>query len=67
MTDHSEHEFGEAEDDARGQLLDSLADGLASLSEASDTPDGVPPVSSTFSSSDIDFATDAWMTKCCGS
>lgn len=63
MTDHSEHEFGEAEDDARGQLLDSLADGLASLSEASDTPDGVPPVSSTFSSSDIDFATDAWMTK----
>src|SRR5690606_25678196 len=63
VTDHIEHEDDFDEEDPRVQLLESLADGLATLSEASDTPDGVPPVSSTFSSGDVDFASDAWMNQ----
>lgn len=63
MTDHIEHEDDFDEEDPRVQLLESLADGLASLSEASDTPDGVPPVSSMFSSDDVDFTSDAWMNQ----
>src|SRR5690606_27568232 len=51
------------EEDPRVQLLESLADGLATLSEASDTPIGVPPVSSMFNSGDVDFASDAWMNQ----
>ena len=60
MTNHSEHEDDFDEEDPRVQLLESLADGLAALSEASDTPNGVSPVSSMFSSVDVDFASDAW-------
>lgn len=63
MTDHIEHEDDFDEEDPRGLLLESLAEGLATLSEASDTPDGVPPVSSMFSSDDVDFASDAWMSQ----
>lgn len=64
MTNHSEQEHVDEDDfdeeDPRVQLLESLADGLATLSEASDTPNGVSPVSSMFSSVDVDFASDAW-------
>ncbi len=67
MTNHSEHEHIDEDDfdeeDPRVQLLESLADGLATLSEASDTPDGVSPVSSMFSSIDVDFGSDAWMNQ----
>lgn len=63
MTDHIEHDDDFDEEDPRVQLLESLADGMASLSEASDTPDGVPPVSSMFSSGDVDFASDDWMNQ----
>lgn len=71
MTNHSEHEHEHEhedeeefdEEDPRVQLLESLADGMAALSEASDTPDGIPPVSSTFSSGEVDFASDAWMSR----
>lgn len=63
MTDHIEHEDDVDEDDPRVLLLESIADGLANLSEASDTPKGVPPVSSMFSSGDVDFTSDAWMNK----
>lgn len=63
MTDHIEHEDDFDEEDPRVLLQESLADGLATLSEASDTPDGVPPVSSMFSSDDVDFASDAWMNQ----
>lgn len=61
MTDRIEHDDDFDEEDPRVQLLESLADGLATLSEASDTPDGVSPVSSMFSSGDVDFASDGWM------
>ena len=63
MTDHIEHEDDFDEEDPRIQLLESLADGMATLSEASDTPDGVTPVSSMFSSGDVDFSSDAWMNQ----
>ena len=64
MTDHIEHENDDLdEEDPRVQLLESLADGLATLSEASDTPNGVSPVSSMFSSVDVDFASGAWTNK----
>jgi hypothetical protein len=65
VTKHSEHEDEDdfEEEDPRVQLLESLAGGMATLSEASDTPDGVAPVSSMFSSGDVDFASDAWMNQ----
>ncbi|HEY4530444.1 MAG TPA: DUF262 domain-containing protein [Luteimonas sp.] len=63
MTNHIEHEDDFDEEDPRVQVLESLADGLATLSEASDTPDGVLPVSSMFSSGDVDFTSDAWMNQ----
>lgn len=63
MTDHIEHENDFDEDDPRVPFLESIADGLATLSEASDTPNGVRPVSSIFSGGDVDFTSDAWMNK----
>lgn len=65
MTNHIEHEHVDDldEEDPRVQLLESLADGLATLSEASDTPNGVSPASSIFSSSDVDFASNTWMNQ----
>lgn len=60
MTNQSEHEDNFDDEDPRVQLLESLANGLATLSEASDTPNGVAPVSSMFSSVDVDFASDSW-------
>ncbi|MEA9865210.1 DUF262 domain-containing protein [Xanthomonas campestris] len=63
MTDHIEHEDDFEEEDPRVQMLESLADGFATLSEASDVPDGVAPMSSMFSSGDVDFASDTWMNQ----
>lgn len=63
MTDHIEHENDFDEEDSRILFLESIADGLATLSEASDTPNGVRSVSSVFSSGDVDFTSDAWMNK----
>jgi len=63
MTDHIEHENDFDEDDPRVPFLESIADGLATLSEASDAPNGVRPVSSIFSGDDVDFTSDAWMNK----
>lgn len=63
MTDHIEHENDYGEEDPRGLFLESIAEGLATLSEASDTPHGVDPVSSIFTSDDVDFTSDAWMNK----
>lgn len=63
MTDHIEHENDFDEEDPRGLFLESIAEGLATLSEASDTPKGVDPVSSIFSSGDVDFTSDVWMNK----
>ena len=63
MTNQIEHENDYDEEDQRGLFLESIAEGLATLSEASDTPNGVDPVSSIFNSEDVDFTSDAWMSK----
>lgn len=63
MTDHIEQENDFDEEDQRVLFLESIADGLATLSEASDTPNGVRSVSSIFSSGDVDFASASWMSK----
>lgn len=63
MTNQIENEDDFNAEDPRFLLLESIADGLATLSEASDTPSGVPPVSSMFSSGDVDFADGSWMSK----
>jgi hypothetical protein len=63
MTDHIEHEDDVDGEDPRVLLLESIADGLAALSEASDMPNGVRAVSLTFSSGDVDFDTDSWMNR----
>lgn len=63
MTDHIEQENDFDGEDQRVLFLESIANGLATLSEASDTPDGVRSVSSIFSSDDVDFASDSWMSK----
>lgn len=63
MIDHTEHENDFDEEDPRILFLESIAEGLATLSEASDTPIGVPAVSSIFISGDVDFASDSWMNK----
>lgn len=48
------------EEDPRVQLLDRLAEWMATLSEASDTPIGVNAPSATLSSDDVDFESGAW-------
>lgn len=50
------------EDDSRAQLCDSIADLLAELSEATDTPDGIQTCSA-FSANDVIFETDAWANR----
>lgn len=51
------------EEDPRTQLWESIAEGLASLSEASDTPKGVSAASSMFTSSEVDLTSDSWMAR----
>lgn len=64
MTDQIEHgDYDYGDEESRVQLLESLAEGLTSLSEASDTPDGVPPVSSILSSGEVDFVSGAWINQ----
>lgn len=63
MIDHSEYEKDYDEEDPRDPILESIAEGLAALSEASDTPNGVDPVATIFSSDNVDFTSDAWMNK----
>ncbi|BCW39598.1 hypothetical protein StoSoilB3_11330 [Arthrobacter sp. StoSoilB3] len=63
MTDSVE-EIEEAlpEDDPREQLYDRIAELLAELSEATDTPNGVQ-LCAQFSANDVDFYSDEWMTR----
>lgn len=51
------------EEDPRAHLWESIADGLAILSEASDAPNAVVSASSSFAGSDVDFASDTWMSQ----
>lgn len=56
-----EGEALEGDDDLGAQMWESIADGLALLSESVDTPEGVSPGSSVFGRDEVDFTSDAWM------
>jgi len=50
-------------DDPLVQLRADIADRLAAISEQSDTPDEFEHVGGTFSASEVDFTTSAWMDR----
>ncbi len=51
------------EDDPRTQLWERIAEGLAALSEASETPETIVAPVSVFTGSDVDMASDSWMSQ----
>lgn len=62
MTDHIENENDDLdEEDPRAPLWESIANGIAALSEATDAPTGVSAASSSISSDDVDMTSDSWM------
>ncbi len=64
MTDHKDYEDADlSEEDPRVQLWESIADGISTLSEATDTPSGVSASSSFISSDDVDMLSDSWMPR----
>lgn len=66
MTDHTvepcDDEAVEAED-ARTQLQEGIAEAMATLSEASDTPKGVRAGAAILTSADVDFSNISWVTQ----
>ncbi|MCG2622620.1 DUF262 domain-containing protein [Arthrobacter sp. I2-34] len=50
------------EEDSREQLQERIAELLAELSEATDTPKGVQPCAQ-FTAGDVSFGSDTWMTR----
>lgn len=64
MTDRTDYEdIDPSEEDPRTQLWESIADGISTLSEATDTPSGVSAASSFISSDDVDMLSDSWMPR----
>ena len=65
MTDHIEYKNDdldeEDEEDARAPLWESIANAIATLSEATDAPTGVRTASSSIRSDDVDMTSDSWM------
>lgn len=62
MTDHIKHENDDlSEEDPRVQLWESIANAIATLSEATDAPIGVSAASFSISSDDVDMTSDSWM------
>ena len=62
MSDCIEHEddvFGE--EDPRTPLWENIANAIATLSDATDTPIGVRAASYSIQSDDVDMTSDAWM------
>lgn len=59
--DVTDDDFLDEEDDPRAQLWESIAEGLAALSESPDAPDGVTVVHSAFGTEDVDFTSEAWI------
>lgn len=51
------------EGSALSALRDSIAEGLADLSAATDVPKGVKPAPSPFTAAEVDFATGAWTSR----
>ena len=62
MTEHIEHEDdGLEEEDPRAPLWESIANAIATLSDATDAPTGVRAASSSIRSDEVDMTSDAWM------
>lgn len=59
--DMNNDDFLDEEDDPRAQLWESIAEGLAALSESPDAPDGVMVAHSVFGTDDVDFNSEAWV------
>ena len=57
------YEEESTDDDLRSELLQAIAEGMATLSEASDAPNDVRPAATTFNAGEVDFGSDAWMTQ----
>ncbi|MBS7776706.1 DUF262 domain-containing protein [Acidovorax sp. CCYZU-2555] len=57
--EHEDDDFGE--EDPRTPLWESIANAIATLSDATDTPTGVRAASSSIQSDDVDMTSDAWM------
>ncbi|SDJ85842.1 Protein of unknown function DUF262 [Cryobacterium psychrotolerans] len=53
----------EAEQDSLAQLQDRIAESLAEMSEAADAPAGLNQTNAQFDASDVDFGSDAWMSR----
>lgn len=51
------------EDDPRTQLWERIAEGLATLSEASETPETIASSVSVFTGSDVDMTSDSWIPR----
>lgn len=51
------------EEDSRVQLRERIAESLAELSEAADSPTGLSQAYAQFDSSDVDFGSDTWMSR----
>lgn len=61
MTDHIEHEDDSDEEDPRAPLWEAIANAIATLSDATDTPIGVRAAHSSISSDEVDMTSDSWM------
>lgn len=58
---NADHSAALSEEDPRTQLWESIADGISTLSEATDAPSGVSAASASINSSDVDMTADTWM------
>lgn len=56
-------DFDEIDEDPRQEYLEQIAEGMATLSEASEAPTGVTAASESFSAAEVDFASDAWVNQ----
>ncbi len=62
MTENIEHEEdGLEEEDPRTPLWESIANAIATLSDATDAPTGVSAASVSIGSDDVDMTSDSWM------
>ena len=51
------------EEDSRAQLQDRIAESLAEMSEVADAPTGLNQTYAQFDASEVDFRSDAWMSR----
>lgn len=64
MTDLHDYSNVDLDDeDPRTQLWESIADGISTLSEATEAPSGISSASAFVSSDEVDMSSDAWMPR----